>query len=230
MPWKEAVRKRQDIWLWIGSLVFMGALAGVIFGLGALRGWDAASGYTHNSSATSKERFLPEPFSPDPAPGRHGVDATGRWYYWKLPPDQVTALTRSILWLCYVMHQLSTWFGLFMLQRQKLLEKEDSRENSPQSRLSMYSTRLSWWNWFLFAVNIFFHLVHLGQTHWSYDALAQDVSIASSQSSVIMLLIFIMVIEYRDRGLFFGWPSQYDNGKWSRRLRLPYGPMYIARK
>ena len=33
---------------------------------GAARGWDALSPYTHNSSNSSMERFLPEPFIPEP--------------------------------------------------------------------------------------------------------------------------------------------------------------------
>ena len=34
--------------------------------LGAARGWDAASGFTHHLSNTSMERFLPEPYKPEP--------------------------------------------------------------------------------------------------------------------------------------------------------------------
>ena len=52
----------------------------------------------------------------------------------------------------------------------------------------------------------------------------------SDSGAAIMMLIFIMMIEYRDRGLFFGWPSQFDTGKWSVRLRLTYLPMYLVRR
>jgi len=34
--------------------------------LGDLQEWDALSPYTHNLSRTSAERFLPEPYTPEP--------------------------------------------------------------------------------------------------------------------------------------------------------------------
>ncbi len=45
------------------------------------------------------------------------------------------------------------------------------------------------------------------QTHLWYDGLAQDVSIWSSQVSVIILLVWVLLMENRTRGLFFGKPA-----------------------
>ena len=41
--------------------VYICIYTGVYF-IGHIRGWDAISGYTHNISKTSRERFLSEPF------------------------------------------------------------------------------------------------------------------------------------------------------------------------
>jgi hypothetical protein len=53
-------------------------------------------------------------------------------------------------------------------------------------------------------VNVGFVILHFIQTHTTYDALAQDVSIFSSQGSVIVLLVWVLLMENNRRGLFFG--------------------------
>ena len=45
-----------------------------------------------------------------------------------------------------------------------------------------------------------------------------------------MMLVFVMIIEYRDRGIVFGWPSQYDSGSCSVKCRLTYISMYLVRR
>lgn len=45
-----------------------------------------------------------------------------------------------------------------------------------------------------------------------------------------MLLVFILLIEYKTRGLFFGWPSIVDRGRISRSLTLSYRPMELVRR
>ena len=50
-----------------------------------------------------------------------------------------------------------------------------------------FTTNVSYFNVFALLANILFHLLHLLNTHITYDALAQDVSIASSQSKYIRL-------------------------------------------
>src|SRR6185503_9106697 len=54
------------------------------------------------------------------------------------------------------------------------------------------------------AANAFFIGLHFVQTHIWYDGLAQDVSIFSSQGSVIVLLVWVLLMENPRRGLFFG--------------------------
>src|SRR5262249_39192269 len=53
-------------------------------------------------------------------------------------------------------------------------------------------------------VNALFIILHFIQTHIWYDALAQNVSVFSSQGSVIVLLVWVLLMENNRRGLFFG--------------------------
>ena len=212
----------QDVTAWVIGMVFITALLGAMFGFGHLRDWDAQSGYAHNQSETSKYRFLPEPFDPEPGVSeRSDPAASGRWYYWQLPPSKVTALTRLFMWLCYIGHQLTIWGTIYNAQRRKV-NKEIA---GPK-----YSSKITSIQVVPLLLNMFFHILHLAQTHITYDALAQDVSEASSQGSVIMLLVVVLLMEYRDRGLAFGWPTAQHKDKISRKLRLKQGPVNMARK
>ena len=69
--------------------------------------------------------------------------------------------------------------------------------------------------------------MHLLQTHTTYDALAQDVTEASSQASVIMLLVMILLMEYKTRGLFLGWPA---NASTAQCWHFPLHPLELMRK
>jgi len=53
-------------------------------------------------------------------------------------------------------------------------------------------------------VNVSFVFAHLVQTHLWFDGLAQDVPILTSQGSVIVMLVIILIIENQRRGLFLG--------------------------
>ncbi|XP_041477425.1 uncharacterized protein LOC121425438 isoform X2 [Lytechinus variegatus] len=214
---------RWDVIGWLIGIVFVTALLLAMMFIGNSRGWDADAGYYHNESESSQERFLPEPYIEEPGvPGRYGSGASARWYYWQIPPEEVTALTRGIMWLCYVTHQLFVWGCIYYAQRSKTVY--------PNPLDAKYSTDMKNFNWIPLIGNMVFHLFHLGQTHWTYDALAQDVSEASSQGSVIMLLVFVLMIEYRNRGMAFGWPSKDDTNNISNKLRLPWGPQELIRR
>ncbi|XP_077862578.1 uncharacterized protein LOC144344591 [Saccoglossus kowalevskii] len=212
---------RQDIAVWLVGMSFVLALLVAMFTLGSMRGWHAPSPYDHNVTNSSKQRFLPEPFTEEPGVhGRYGTGRTGRWYYWKLPYDDISALTRLAVWLCYSCHQIFIWSILYWQQISKTQTVGETK----------YSSKMSKFNWASFGINVVFHIIHLVQTHLTYDGTAQDVSIASSQGSVIMLLVFVLLMEYRDRGLLFGWPAPGHTGKISRRLRLSSGPITLIRK
>jgi hypothetical protein len=113
-------------------------------------------------------------------------DQGASWYYWKLP--EPTFWTRFTAWGMYVLHQISFWGLIYYAQ----------------TRLKKYTTRLRRVNIWALGVNAFFILLHFLQTHIWYDGLAQDVSIWSSQGSVILLLVWVLLMENQRRGLFFG--------------------------
>ncbi len=108
------------------------------------------------------------------------------WYYWKLP--EPTFWTRATAWTFYLVHQVAIWGLIYYAQKNKL----------------KYSTRLHKVNLIALGTNAFFIALHFLQTHIWYDGLAQDVSIFSSQGSVIVLLVWVMLMENQRRGIFFG--------------------------
>jgi hypothetical protein len=116
----------------------------------------------------------------------HLPDTGPSWYYWKLP--EPTFWSRATAWGFYLLHQFSIWGLIYFAQ----------------SRGTRYTTGLHRFNIAALAANAFFILLHFVQTHLWYDGLAQDVSIWSSQGSVIVLLVWVLLMENNRRGLFFG--------------------------
>lgn len=116
-------------------------------------------------------------------------DQGAAWYYWKLPDP--TPWTRLSAWLGYAAHQIVFWWLI----------------HYAQTRVRRYTGGLHPVNVAALAVNTAFIALHVLQTHLFYDGLAQDVSIFSSQGSVILLLVAVLLMENRRRGLFFGKPA-----------------------
>jgi len=178
----------------LGTAVF----CAVFLGAGALRGWNVSS-VTHQYSWTlvyNDMRFEPEPMNTTADrmdPKRTGAAASG-WYYWKLPRVDVTPGTRAFAWILYAAHQAAVWAALYYAQA------TDTKYAPPNT-----SYAYTWW---MLLVNAIFHVLMLVRTHTTYDGLAQDVSEASSQGSVILMLVLIIVFEARDRGVFVGWPKR----------------------
>ena len=111
-------------------------------------------------------------------------DTGASWYYWKLP--EPTFWTRATAWGFYLAHQVAIWSLIYLAQKRK----------------TKYSTGLNKLNWWALGANAFFIVLRLLQTHLWYDGLAQDVSIWSSQVSVIILLVWVLLMENKRRGLF----------------------------
>ncbi|UCC61483.1 MAG: hypothetical protein JSV36_11775 [Anaerolineae bacterium] len=116
----------------------------------------------------------------------HLPDQGPSWYYWKLP--EPTLWTRVTAWGSYALHQIAAWALIYYAQR----------------RVKRYTSGLHRINVVALAGNAFFILLHFIQTHVWYDGLAQDVSIWSSQASVVLLLVLVLLMENPRRGLFFG--------------------------
>ncbi len=113
-------------------------------------------------------------------------DQGAAWYFWQLP--NATLITQTSAWLLYTLHQLSFWGLIYYAQ----------------TRIGTYSKGLHPINLLALGMNALFIGLHFVQTHLFYDGLAQDVSISSSQYSVILMLVLILMMENQRRGLFFG--------------------------
>jgi hypothetical protein len=113
-------------------------------------------------------------------------DQGASWYYWKLP--EPTFWTRATAWGFYALHQVGLWGLIYFAQ----------------TRVNKYSRKLHQVNFWALGWNAFFILLHFVQTQIWYDGLAQDVSIWSSQASVVLLLVWVLLMENQRRGLFFG--------------------------
>ena len=113
-------------------------------------------------------------------------DAGPTWYYWKLPDP--TMFSRLTAWVGYGLHQISLWCLIYWAQNQR----------------PGYVKGLHPVNLIALAANAFFVVLHILQTRFWYDGLAQDTSVMASQGSVVLMLVMILIMENRRRGMFFG--------------------------
>lgn len=116
----------------------------------------------------------------------HLPDSGAAWYYWRLAEPSTAA--RVTAWGGYLLHQFAIWWLIWTAQRNR----------------ARYGTSLHWFNWAAIGVNALFITLHVVQTHVWYGALAEDVSIWSSQWSVIIMLVLIVLMENQRRGIVFG--------------------------
>lgn len=117
-------------------------------------------------------------------------DQGADWYFWKLPTREF--LTMFIVWSFYIAHQFSIWGTIYWAQK-----------NLTHLRAKP-TTGLTRYNLASILINLAFIFLHLVQTHIWFDGLAQDVPIWTSQGSVIVMLVIILIIENPRRGLFLG--------------------------
>lgn len=215
----------EDKIAWIISLLSLVLILGAMWIWGNARDWYDQSGYGYNGTG----RFDTEPFGCNDTsePGRHGLpDCTASWYFWKLPTDEITPLTRGIMWLLYSTHQIFIWALIYKAQ----LEMSPESRQKRGEKGSKYGSKMRWFNYASLGVNFFFHIMHLIQTHWTYDGISQDVSLSSSQSSVVLMISLMMLIEYRDRGIIFMWPNPRSRDRFAKKLRLNQKPINYIRK
>ena len=115
----------------------------------------------------------------------HLPDAGPSWYFWKLPQPETWA--RITAWGGYALHQITVWALIIRSRRKKPNGGPVDRDN-----------------YLMLGANLFFILLHLLQTHIWYDGLAQDVPIWTSQYSVIIMLVIILLMLFPVRGAFWG--------------------------
>jgi hypothetical protein len=138
----------------------------------------------------------------------HLPDTGPSWYYWKLP--EATFWSRATSWGFYLAHQLAAWGLIYVVQKQR----------------PRHIAGLHWFNGVALAGNAFFIVLHLVQTQIWYDGIAQDVSIWSSQGSVIVLLVWILLMENSRRGMFFG--KKLPIGQQTIRFARKYHGYFFA--
>ncbi|MBN2878342.1 MAG: hypothetical protein JXN65_01820 [Clostridia bacterium] len=113
-------------------------------------------------------------------------DKGAAWYYWKLPEASLWATITA--WGLYAAHQITAWYLVYKISKQPQSEKGKA------SRLNVI----------FLVVNAVFILLHIAQTMLFYDGLAQQVPVMSSQGSVIVMLVMILILMNSRRGIFFG--------------------------
>ncbi len=113
-------------------------------------------------------------------------DKGADWYYWKLPHPEVWATVS--MWLLYAAHQGLVWYLIYKIAKSPRPE---------EGKLGKYNIAF-------LLVNAGFIGLHLLQTGLFYDGLAQYVPIFTSQGSVIVMLVMILIMLAARRGLFFG--------------------------
>jgi hypothetical protein len=113
-------------------------------------------------------------------------DSGAAWYYWKLPhPELWASIT---MWVLYLGHQITVWVLIAKLK------------NAPRPE----ADTIGKYNLLLLIANAVFIVLHLVQTVLFYDALAQFTPVMSSQGSVIVMLVMMLILLNSRRGLFFG--------------------------
>lgn len=113
-------------------------------------------------------------------------DQGASWYLWQLPEQ--TWSGRLTAWGFYFAHQIFSWGTIYLAQKRGL----------------KYTSGLHRLNVIALLGSAFFVTLHLLQTAVWYDGLAQDVSIWSSQYSVIIMLVLVLHMENQRRGMFWG--------------------------
>jgi hypothetical protein len=117
-------------------------------------------------------------------------DQGAAWYFWKLPTREF--MTMFIVWSFYLTHQFSIWGAIYWAQKNLT-----HLRTKPTTGLTRY-------NLVAIIINLAFIMLHLIQTHIWFDGLAQDTPIWTSQGSVIVMLVIILIIENPRRGFFLG--------------------------
>ena len=115
-------------------------------------------------------------------------DQGAAWYFWKRPDPNFAS--QASAWGGYLAHQFFIWGVIIWAKKNREALKD--------------RTKLHFINWVALAGTATFGVLHFFQTAIWYDGLAQNVSIFSSQASVILLLVVVLMIEAPRRGLFFG--------------------------
>lgn len=153
--------------------------------------------------------FMPTSIT-DFYPNPEIYDVGFNYYLWKFRAIDQNMVAKLTAWLFFFAHFFS---ALCLLKK---LKEDQPNKKDGYSKFNIY----------LLLVNAGFILLHYIHTWVWYDALAQDTPVWSSQGSVIIMLVLILIIENRRRGLFFGKKMSFP--KESTRTVMKYHGIYIS--
>lgn len=137
-------------------------------------------------------------------------DTGGSYYFWKFLPTDKDMWARITAWGFFSLHFVTVAIFIVLLR------------NNPKEK----GLELSKYNIYLLLINLFYIILHFIHTTIWYDALATDTPVWSSQGSVIIMLILILIMENRRRGLFFGKKMPFP--KESIKVITKFHGMYIT--
>ncbi len=118
-------------------------------------------------------------------------DVVNQKYYSFFYPWQTrepTTMAYVSAWLGYALHNIAAWAVIWAAQRSR----------------PKYEDGFRWFNWAMVVVNLAGFALHWIQTQLWYDGLAIAVPEVTSQGSVILMLVFILILGAPRRGLIFG--------------------------
>lgn len=99
-----------------------------------------------------------------------------------------TTMAYVTAWVGYALHNIAAWVIIFLAQKQKPKTTE----------------KFQWFNWAMLITHLLFFALHWLQTQIWYDGLAIAVPEVTSQGSVILMLVLILILETPRRGLILG--------------------------
>lgn len=99
-----------------------------------------------------------------------------------------TTMAYVTAWVGYALHNILVWVLIYAAKRDQPKYQEGFR----------------WFNWAMLGVNGLFYVLHWVQTQLWYDGLAIAVPEVTSQGSVVLMLVVILILETPRRGLAFG--------------------------
>ncbi len=99
-----------------------------------------------------------------------------------------TTMAYISAWVGYALHNIAAWVVIYK-----------ARQEKPK-----YAEGFRWFNWAMLGVNGLFYVLHWAQTQLWYDGLAIAVPEVTSQGSVVLMLVVILILETPRRGLAFG--------------------------
>jgi len=141
--------------------------------------------------------------------GRFGQDRTDRMhYFWQLPEETRDWVgSQTTAWIFYALHQLAVWSTIYFAQLEFSTQGKFTANGVNKKESPKYTSELRQINWISLFLNGVFWLLHLLHTHTYYDATAPTAHEMSSQGSVILMLVFVLMMEGPKRGLFLGRPA-----------------------